>query len=75
VKNSEPKFLSSLPIIQNADTDDWPAGYDRFQALMNNFNGATTKVESHNNKVDDLKQTMTTKIIDRTELEEFRSLH
>jgi hypothetical protein len=75
VKNSEPKFLLSLPIIQNADIDDWPAGYDRFQALMNKLNGATTKVESHNNKVDDLKQTMTTKIIDRTELEEFRSLH
>jgi hypothetical protein len=42
---------------------------------MDKFKDFTTKVKSYINKVVDLKQTMTTKIIDRTELEEFRSLH
>lgn len=46
------------------DTDDWPAGYDRYQAQMNKLNGFTTKVESHINKVVHLKQTMITKIND-----------
>jgi hypothetical protein len=41
------------------DTDDWPAGYDRFQALMNKLKDFTTKVKSHINKVVDLKQAMT----------------
>lgn len=35
------------------NADDWPAGYDRYQALMNKLDGYTTKVESHSNKIDD----------------------
>ena len=43
---------------RNTDTDDWPTGYDRFQALMKKLEEATTGIQTLTTKVNELTTTV-----------------
>jgi uncharacterized protein YoxC len=54
---------------RNTDTDDWPTGYDRFQALMKKLEEATDGMQTLTTKVEGLTTTvgeLTTKVDDLT---------
>jgi hypothetical protein len=43
---------------RNTDTDDWPTGYDRFQALMKKLEEGTTGMQTLTTKVEGLTMTV-----------------